>query len=168
MTPAKVMLMMRPRLLADFPSPPPEEDDEISASIANGHRVSVPLEEGGEGYLECRTNPNFKGPIRVTWFYHGRQLIGPAASMLDEVSSISAEEEERNYRSTWGSRQRSPQFNVDSVGPDRSNVDKPPKKYLDTMFRAVVVDPAELGVTIEKDSQVSVPFIYIKNFLLSL
>lgn len=104
---AKVYLMMRPRLLADYVAllQPSSENGLLddgggggggsggggisattfggSTSAVSGHRVSFPLEEGFEGRLVCSTNPNFAGPIRVTWFYHGRQLIAPAAAMLE-------------------------------------------------------------------------------------
>ncbi|BHF74968.1 hypothetical protein SprV_0501806000 [Sparganum proliferum] len=149
----KVYLMMRPRLLADFPAlEHVEEDDSGASSVVTGHRVSVPLEEDTEGRLVCRTNPNFSGPIRVTWFYHGRQLIGPAAALLDEVENLGDRTGPGFLSADTTSRQR--QSFVPGLERPTGASPKPPKKYIDAMFQPVVIDPAELGVAIENDSQV--------------
>ncbi|VDN12237.1 unnamed protein product [Dibothriocephalus latus] len=80
-----VYLMMRPRLLADFPALEHiEEDESADSSVVTGHR---------------------------------RQAY---ASGLERPTGASP---------------------------------KPPKKYIDAMFQPVVIDPAELGVAIENDSQ---------------
>ncbi|KAL7057903.1 hypothetical protein AAHC03_016995 [Spirometra sp. Aus1] len=150
----KVYLMMRPRLLADFPAlEHVEEDDSGASSVVTGHRVSVPLEEDTEGRLVCRTNPNFSGPIRVTWFYHGRQLIGPAAALLDEVENL-GDRTGPGFLSADTTTSRQRQSFVPGLERPTGVSPKPPKKYIDAMFQPVVIDPAELGVAIENDSQV--------------
>uniref|UniRef100_A0A5K3FQW2 Ig-like domain-containing protein n=1 Tax=Mesocestoides corti TaxID=53468 RepID=A0A5K3FQW2_MESCO len=153
-TPAKVDLVMRPRLLADFVAlAPTETDDTVSATVMTGYRVSVPLEEGFGGRLVCRTNPAFKAPIRVTWFYHGRQLIGPAASMLEEEVELvpSNEKPKQDQRGNSEGRKR---FRLQKKSGRESQLANAPKKFADGIFRPVVVDPAELGVSLENDSQV--------------
>ncbi|VDL92812.1 unnamed protein product [Schistocephalus solidus] len=149
--------MMRPRLLADFPAlEHVQEDDSGASSVVTGHRVSVPLEEDTEGRLVCRTNPKFSGPIRVTWFYHGRQLIGPAAVLLDEVENLGVRAGPGFVSTEATSRQRQP-F-VPGLQKPTGGSSKSPKKYIDAMFQPVVIDPAELGVAIENDSQVGALF----------
>ncbi|VDM25304.1 unnamed protein product [Hydatigera taeniaeformis] len=146
-TPGKVDLIMRPRLLAEFTSLSRTETDEV---VMMGHRVSVPLEEGLEGRLVCRTNPTFNGPIRVTWFYHGRQLIGPAASMLEELDlSTISDQKERKKKS----RQRQSYTKEEGLSMEGRGGGSL-KKIPDAVFRPAVVDPAELGVSLENNSQV--------------
>ncbi|KAM7539319.1 hypothetical protein Aperf_G00000049605 [Anoplocephala perfoliata] len=148
-TPAKVDLIMRPRLLADFTSLSRTETDEV---VMTGHRVSVPLEGGLEGRLVCRTNPNFNGPIRVTWFYHGRQLIGPAASLLGDSDIVPSSESKKEKKNVKG-RQKQPTSKEDSstLGGVRGTT---MKKFTNRVFSPAVVDPAELGVSLENNSQV--------------
>ncbi|VDN97377.1 unnamed protein product [Rodentolepis nana] len=151
-TPAKVELIMRPRLLADFTSLSRTETNEV---VMTGHRVSVPLEVGNVGRLVCRTNKKFKGPIRVTWFYHGRQLIGPAASMLEEVNLASS----KNADAKPGENKlKSKQKQLTSVNGDDVRMGdselNPMKKFTNAMFRPAVIDPAELGVSLENNSQI--------------
>lgn len=146
-SPGKVDLMMRPRLLADFTSLSRTETDEV---VMTGHRVSVPLEEGLEGRLVCRTSPTFNGPIRVTWFYHGRQLIGPAASMLEETDLPTTSDQKKGRKK---SRQRQPQSREGTLqigGRGSGSL----KKLSGAVFRPAVVDPAEIGVSLENNSQV--------------
>ncbi|EUB63200.1 hypothetical protein EGR_02004 [Echinococcus granulosus] len=150
-TPAKVDLIMRPRLLADFTSLSRTETDEV---VMTGYRVSVPLEEGLEGGLVCRTNPTFNEPIRVTWFYHGRQLIGPAASMSEGVDLPKASDHKERKKN----RQRKHQTR-DSTLQMGGRGGSPLKKLSDAVFRPAVVDPAELGVSLENNSQVRHYFI---------
>ncbi|CUT99372.1 cell adhesion molecule [Echinococcus multilocularis] len=145
-TPAKVDLIMRPRLLADFTSLSRTETDEV---VMTGYRVSVPLEEGLEGGLVCRTNPTFNGPVRVTWFYHGRQLIGPAASMSEEFDLPKTSDHKESKKN----RQRKHQTR-DSTLQMGGRGGSPLKKLSDAVFRPAVVDPAELGVSLENNSQV--------------
>ncbi|KAM3172201.1 hypothetical protein ACTXT7_015036 [Hymenolepis weldensis] len=152
-TPAKVDLIMRPRLLADFTSLSRTETDEV---VMTGHRVSVPLEVGNVGRLVCRTNPKFNGPIRVTWFYHGRQLIGPAASMLEEVNlaSTSNTDEKKGKKKLRGRQKQFALSNESTVMTGKGGGNSM-KKFTNTMFRPAVIDPAELGVSLENNSQVN-------------
>lgn len=152
-TPAKIDLIMRPRLLADFNSLSRTETDEV---VMTGHRVSVPLEGGLEGRLVCRTNPHFSGPIRVTWFYHGRQLIGPAASMLEDADIVtSAESNKEKKKLREGRKQPTSNENSAELGDVKGNT---MQKFLNAVFRPAVVDPAELGVSLENNSQVRASF----------
>lgn len=149
-TPAKVELIMRPRLLADYTSLSRTETNEV---VMTGHRVSVPLEIGSVGRLICRTNPNFKGPIRVTWFYHGRQLIGPAASMLDEVDLTprAGAEVKKGRKKPRGKQRQQAASDEESARIGEGTGGSSLKKMI---YRPAVMDPTELGVTLENNSQV--------------
>ncbi|KAF6769535.1 hypothetical protein AHF37_12525 [Paragonimus kellicotti] len=154
--PATVSIDARPRLLADYIPLPPISPENSGAAVVAGRPAFVPLEEGRNGEIACRINPNIPiEQVHLTWYFQGRQLIAPASVMIDsEQRGSSRIPTEHIFNENYN--EESTPIELESTGlVHERQLMEASQQYEAAHGRPVSMDPAELGLRISDHGQAS-------------
>ncbi|KAF7259704.1 hypothetical protein EG68_03566 [Paragonimus skrjabini miyazakii] len=154
--PATVSIDARPRLLADYVPLPPISPENSGAAVVAGRPAFVPLEEGRNGEIACRINPNIPiEQVHLTWYFQGRQLIAPASVMIDSEQRGSSRIPIENIFNENFNEDSSP-IELETTGLTREHqLMEASQQYEAAHGRPVSMDPAELGLRIVDHGQAS-------------
>ncbi|TPP62596.1 28S ribosomal protein S9 [Fasciola gigantica] len=151
--PVSVMIIPRPRLLADFIPLAPTNAEDSGSAVVVGRPVFVVLEEGRSGQLACRRNPQFRpDQVQITWYFQGRQLIAPAMA-IPRPKHLLPVNGQGHFNKLNENSHTQAEFELAQLEKEKEMLEASRRVGI-VGDRPVSLDPSELGISILEDGQV--------------
>ncbi|THD25621.1 Fasciclin-2 [Fasciola hepatica] len=151
--PVSVMIIPRPRLLADFIPLAPTNAEDSGSAVVVGRPVFVVLEEGRSGQLACRRNPQFRpDQVQITWYFQGRQLIAPAMA-IPRPKHLLPVNGQGHFNKLNENSLTQAEFELAQLEKEKEMLEASRRVGI-VGDRPVSLDPSELGISILEDGQV--------------